>query len=114
MEPFMMATNMAFHDTHPIRKLLQPHFEGTLHINQGAVDSLISVGGVIDKIFPPPIELTQTIAVQACKDFLENFNDNAFDKAFELRGTLTLPEEVRTDIGQQSRGGGVQQATASS
>ncbi|GMH46405.1 hypothetical protein TrRE_jg6629 [Triparma retinervis] len=93
MEPFMMATNMAFHDTHPIRKLLQPHFEGTLHINQGAVDSLISVGGVIDKIFPPPIELTQTIAVQACKDFLENFNDNAFDKAFELRGTLTLPEE---------------------
>ena len=85
MEPFMIAANMAFHDTHPIGKLLTPHFEGTLHINQGAVDSLISKGGVIDKIFPPPIELTQKIAIQACKDFLENFNDNAFDKAFEKR-----------------------------
>ena len=93
MEPFMIATNVAFHETHPIRKLLQPHFEGTLHINQGAVDALISEGGVIDKIFPPPISVTQSIAVSACKDFLENYNDNMFDVAFEKRGTTTLPAE---------------------
>mmetsp|Transcript_14035 Transcript_14035/g.27987 ORF Transcript_14035/g.27987 Transcript_14035/m.27987 type:complete len:839 (-) Transcript_14035:73-2589(-) len=93
MEPFMMATKIAFHETHPIRKLLEPHFEGTLHINQGAVDSLISVGGVIDKIFPPPITVTQSLAVTSCKDFLENFNDNMLPKTFEKRGTSTLPAE---------------------
>ncbi|GMH93691.1 hypothetical protein TrST_g6085 [Triparma strigata] len=93
MEPFMIAANVAFHETHPIRKLLHPHFEGTLHINQGAVDALISEGGVIDKIFPPPISITQSLAVASCKDFLENFNDNLFDVAFQKRGTTTLPAE---------------------
>lgn len=93
MEPFMMATNIALHPTHPIRKLLEPHFEGTLHINQGAVDALIAAGGVIEKIFPPPIAVAQAIAVQASKNFLQNFNDQMLPDTFVRRGTNTVPQE---------------------
>jgi len=87
MEPFMMATDNAFHPTHPMRKLLQPHFAGTDHINQGAVDSLIAAGGTIDKIFPPTIEDVQAVAILGAQQFLWDFNNQFFDVAFKNRGT---------------------------
>jgi arachidonate 15-lipoxygenase len=87
LEPFLMATDNACHPTHPLRKLLMPHFAGTDHINQGAVDSLIAAGGTIDKIFPPPIETVQAIAIVGAREFLQDFNNQFFDTAFRNRGT---------------------------
>ncbi|GMI24519.1 hypothetical protein TeGR_g5523 [Tetraparma gracilis] len=93
MEPFMIATDIALHATHPIQKLLKPHFAGTDHINQGAVDSLIAAGGTISKIFPPPIEVVQGVAIIGAKAFLDDINNQFFDVAFRNRGTWDLPAE---------------------
>jgi arachidonate 15-lipoxygenase len=87
MEPFMIATENAFHDTHPVYKLLKPHFEGTSFMNQGAVDSLLARDGTIDKIFPPPIEVVWSIASAAARDWLGDINNVMFDVAFEQRRT---------------------------
>ena len=46
-----MATMRTLPDSHPVLKLLHPHFRYTMAINTTARQSLINPGGIIDKIF---------------------------------------------------------------
>ncbi|KAH9328231.1 hypothetical protein KI387_000339, partial [Taxus chinensis] len=51
VEPFIIATHRNMSKLHPIHKLLVPHFRNTMDINRVARQSLINVGGVIEKCF---------------------------------------------------------------
>ncbi|VAI36445.1 unnamed protein product [Triticum turgidum subsp. durum] len=53
MEPFVIATNRQLSVTHPVYKLLHPHYRDTMNINARARGLLINAGGVIEMtVFP--------------------------------------------------------------
>nr|CAB3475078.1 unnamed protein product [Digitaria exilis] len=53
MEPFVIATNRQLSVTHPVHKLLHPHYRDTMNINALARQKLINAGGIFEKtIFP--------------------------------------------------------------
>lgn len=64
-EAIAVATRRNLANVHPLWSLLVPHFEGTLFINNLAVETLINPGGPIDDFFGGTIESSQLAAVQA-------------------------------------------------
>ena len=51
MEAYAVATMRDLPDSHPINKLLRPHFRYTMAINTAARATLINNGGIIDNLF---------------------------------------------------------------
>ena len=82
IEAFTVATRRNLADIHPISILLLPHFEGTLFINNAAVNSLIAPGGAIDEIFAGTIGVKQQAAGgdRLAYDFYENMLPNNLNK----------------------------------
>lgn len=68
-EAIAVATRRNLANVHPLWSLLVPHFEGTLFINNLAVETLINKGGPIDDFFGGTIESSQAAAVQARLSF---------------------------------------------
>lgn len=68
-EAIAVATRRNLANVHPLWSLLVPHFEGTLFINNLAVETLINKGGPIDDFFGGTIESSQLAAVQARLSF---------------------------------------------
>ncbi|PHR16471.1 MAG: arachidonate 15-lipoxygenase [Sphingopyxis sp.] len=64
-EAIAVSTRRNLAKVHPLWSLLVPHFEGTLFINNLAVETLINKGGPIDDFFGGTIESSQLAAVQA-------------------------------------------------
>ena len=53
MEPFVIATNRQLSVTHPVHKLLHPHYRDTMTINALARQTLINGGGIFEMtVFP--------------------------------------------------------------
>ena len=53
MEPFVIATNRQLSVTHPVHKLLQPHYRDTMTINALARQTLVNGGGIFEMtVFP--------------------------------------------------------------
>jgi len=48
MEPFIIATNRQLSVTHPVHKLLHPHYRDTMNINSRARELLVNAGGIIE------------------------------------------------------------------
>ncbi|KAK4794589.1 hypothetical protein SAY86_012583 [Trapa natans] len=48
VEPFIIATRRQLSKMHPIHRLLDPHFEDTIHINALARQVLVSDGGILE------------------------------------------------------------------
>ncbi|XP_078181319.1 putative linoleate 9S-lipoxygenase 4 [Carex rostrata] len=48
IEPFIIATNRQLSVTHPIHKLMSPHYRDTMNINALARQALISAGGIVE------------------------------------------------------------------
>lgn len=63
VEPFVVATERQLDQNHPIYRLLRPHFEGTLWINNAAHTSLIAPGGTVDRLMSGTIEASRGAAV---------------------------------------------------
>lgn len=61
----LLATHQNLSKRHPIARLLLPHFEGTVFINDHARASLIAPGGPIDQIFAGTLSSSQALSVQA-------------------------------------------------
>ena len=57
MDPICMATRLRLHTSHPIYKLLSPHFEGTASINIGARTGLILPEKSVDRLVGSKIEM---------------------------------------------------------
>jgi len=61
IERFILAAHRQLSEDHPLFVLLAPHFETTLAVNQVAKDSVVSPGGVQDRLLAPLIETQTTI-----------------------------------------------------
>lgn len=85
VEPFIVATHH-LPATHPVRMLLQPHFQGTVLINYGAHKSLIAPGGGVDKLLASTIESEQQLVIKAAQHNLFTFNNRSFPDTLKSRG----------------------------
>ena len=97
VEPFVVATERHLSPDHPIYKLLRPHFEGTIFINNSAHSALIAAGGTVDRLMSGTIEASRAAAVAAVNG--TPFGERAFPVAIAKRGVNDLPEFPYRDDG---------------
>jgi arachidonate 15-lipoxygenase len=90
VEPFLMATHRHLAPTHPINRLLLPHFEGTVFINHLARTSLVADGGVVDHTFAGTIASSRALAVQSIATF--DFGRGGLPTRIAARRTETIAE----------------------
>jgi arachidonate 15-lipoxygenase len=57
LEAVGVAARRQLASDHPLRRLIEPHIEGTFAINNSAKTSLIAPGGVIDRVFAARIDV---------------------------------------------------------
>ncbi len=62
LEAVLLASRRNLADHHPIARLLEPHFEGTLYINDAADTKLMGPGGGVDAVLAAPIALSRKVA----------------------------------------------------
>ena len=84
VEPFAVASGRQLAASHPLQRLLRPHFEGTLAINDAAQKFLINKGGLVDRLLAGTIETTRGLAVQGLQDY--PFNQVILPETFKARG----------------------------
>ncbi|NES25872.1 MAG: lipoxygenase, partial [Symploca sp. SIO3E6] len=80
-----LATYRILPENHPLRKLLLPHFEGTLLINWGAQKSLMGRNGGVDKILASTINTSCVVATKGAQDYLFDFNGSMLKKTLQNR-----------------------------
>jgi arachidonate 15-lipoxygenase len=82
--PFVMATHRQLLPTHPLSILLRPHFEGTLHINDGAQSRLMAPKGGVDSNLAATIDCARALTVVGLQTY--GFNSAMLPKQLEQRG----------------------------
>ncbi|PTL84562.1 lipoxygenase family protein [Vitiosangium sp. GDMCC 1.1324] len=101
VEAFVMATARQLAPEHPLNVLLTPHFQGTLAINNAAVESLIAPQGFVDRLLPGSIQASTQLAVDAVLRF--QFNHELFPLSLAARGVddaEALPDYPYRDDGK--------------
>jgi arachidonate 15-lipoxygenase len=94
IEPFVIATHNQLSPKHPLFLLLTPHFEGTLAINEGALDLLAS-RGLVDLLLASSIDQSRVFAVKAAQSYQQNLNTSMLPQTLAQRGvddTSRLPD----------------------
>ncbi|NEQ66261.1 MAG: lipoxygenase, partial [Symploca sp. SIO2D2] len=86
IEPFVLATYRTLPEDNLLRKLLLPHFEGTLLINWGANDILAARKGGLDELLAATIDATRLVATKGAQSYLFNFNGSMLKKTLKDRG----------------------------
>ena len=85
IEPFVIATHNQLSPTHPLFLLLTPHFEGTLAINEGALNLLAS-RGLVDLLLASSIDQSRVFAVKAAQSYQLNLNTSMLPQTLAQRG----------------------------
>jgi len=85
IEPFVLATHRILPENHHLRKLLLPHFEGTLFINWGAQKSLMGRKGGVDEMLASTINGSCVVATQGAQEHLLNFNGSMLKETLKRR-----------------------------
>jgi len=84
MEAFVIVSHRQFAQSHPIFKLLAPHFEGTAFINWAAKEFLVAKGNFVDKLLIGTIESAHKVIAKSVENF--QFNRRMPDLDFQARG----------------------------
>lgn len=86
VEPFGISFKRNMHHTHPVYRLLKPHFYGTILINKQALKTLIAKDGPVDKnLIAPILEIAPVLGKQVES---MRFNDLFLKKDLERRGVM--------------------------
>ena len=84
LEPVVVAALRTLASCHPVAVLLQPHFAGTLEVNDMAQAQLLAPGGGVDTVMAGSIEASRALIVKARQEFV--FADAMLPRALRLRG----------------------------
>jgi arachidonate 15-lipoxygenase len=84
IDPIALSTRLNLHPTHPVYKLLHPHFEGTASINIGARTSLILPERSVDRLVGSKIEMNYPYIAK--KRLGHSFRGNFLKERFKTRG----------------------------
>jgi len=84
MEAFVIVSHRQFAQSHPVFKLLAPHFEGTAFINWAAKEFLVAKGNFVDKLLAGTIDSAHKVIAKAVEGF--QFNTRMPDHDFQARG----------------------------
>ena len=84
IEPFVIATHRQLPATHPLFKLLVPHFQGTLAINHAAYEFLIAPKGGVDELLSSTIDNSRVLAVKGLQ--ARGFNADMLPRRLQDRG----------------------------
>jgi arachidonate 15-lipoxygenase len=83
-DPFAVTTHRQLAPNHPLFKLLTPHFEGTLAINQAAWQHLIANKGPVEKLMSVSIRSAREACIPGVQTY--EFNSAFLPKTFAARG----------------------------
>ncbi|MBK8286634.1 MAG: arachidonate 15-lipoxygenase [Ahniella sp.] len=89
IEPIIVAANRQLSDAHPLLKLLLPHFRFTININDDAIHSLITPGGVVATNVGPAIECS--LAAVSAAHAAYRWDDRNPTRLFQRRGVDKIP-----------------------
>jgi len=101
VEPFVIATKRQLSQRHPLYILLEPHFEGTLYINDSAQSSLIAAEGGVNRLLAPAIDSSRLAAILGLQSF--PFDQAGFEEQLIARGVgdpAKLPDYPFRDDGR--------------
>jgi arachidonate 15-lipoxygenase len=84
LEPFGIAVKRQLHRDHPLARLLEPHFVGTIFINRQAVQVLLAENGGVDKNMMSPISQMGPILNEKLAHI--PFNDHFLEENLRSRG----------------------------
>jgi arachidonate 15-lipoxygenase len=86
VEPFVMATRRQLDASHPLRVLLDPHFEGTLYINDSAQRVLLAPRGGVDLVMSTTVAVSRELSGKVVQRWV--FGESSPPEALRRRGVL--------------------------
>lgn len=87
VSPIVLATRRRLPEDHPVGRLLRPHFEGTMSINDAAHSGLLAPGNEVDRALAGTIESTRAAATAVAAAI--HFNEAALPRQLEARGVTS-------------------------
>ncbi len=104
LEAFAMATERQLSARHPVHVLLDPHFHGTLGINQAARNQLVVPGGELESLMTPSLEGSLSLVRRAVREWSLARDDLEGDlKARGVDDPEALPEYPYRDDAREVR-----------
>lgn len=93
LEAVVLAARRSLAPQHPLARLLAPHFEGTLYINDAADQKLAAPGGGVDAVMGGPIAFSRAAAGDGVRQW--SFAGSMLERDLARRGvgeSQTLPD----------------------
>ena len=88
LESVVLSARRQLAKQHPLRVLLEPHFENTLIANEITKSTLVNPGGVIDRLQAPVLDTSLEICLKGIADF--RLSESAPFEDFARRGVDSL------------------------
>ncbi len=88
LESVVLSARRQLAKEHPVRVLLEPHFQYTLIANEITKSSLVNPGGIIDRLQSPPLDVSLEVCLKGLAEF--HLSESAPPKDFARRGVDDL------------------------
>lgn len=88
LESVVLSARRQLAEQHPVRVLLEPHFQYTLIANEITKTTLVNPGGIIDRLQSPPLDDSIEVCLKGLSEF--HISESAPPKDFARRGVDDL------------------------